>query len=227
MWHDECEGAYILEGFWLYVQEPAREFGLAGSCNQPQSVGAMASGGILDLMNAPVSSPDHKKARADGGSGPPGDFGGAAAPPDGRVMALTTLELTRLVLHHDRDLRQLQASLSMVLKYDKENTLAASLLTATKHWQQQHTSGRPHPMGACGTAVGTVLLQLLHTHGAAEHKGRDSVLLAALEGLLSNPEPKMICKEISLCSCRLNAKKNAVGQRPVGALVRKARNQHL
>lgn len=208
-------------------------------------------------MSAPVSSPDHKKARADG-YGPPGDFGRAAAPSDGRVMALTPLELTRLVLTHDRDLRQLQASLSLVLKYDIENSLAASLLTATKHWQQQHTSGRPHPMGACGTAVGTVLLQQLCTHGAAVHKDRDSILLTALEGLLSNPEPKLICKEISLCSCRLNAKKSAailelqinqasilapfqsvirtyleelqgelLGQRPVGALVRKARNQHL
>ena len=121
-----------------------------------------------------------------------------------------------------------------------------------------HTSGRPHPMGACGTAVGTVLLQQLVTHSVATHKERDNVLLTFLEGLLSNPEPKLICKEISLCSCRLNAKKSAailelqinqasilapfqsvlrsyleemqgelLGPRPVGTLVRKARNQLL
>jgi hypothetical protein len=70
----------------------------------------MASGGILAMMSAPVSSPEHKRARGDDASGPPGNFGGTAAPQEGRVTALTTLELTRLVLQHDRDLRQLQAS---------------------------------------------------------------------------------------------------------------------
>eukprot|EP00435_Cladocopium_sp_Y103_P064948 s94_g26.t1 len=120
------------------------------------------------------------------------------------------LELTCLLLQHDRDLRQLNAVNTVALKFDKDNSLATTLLQATKIWQQSHSVGHPHPMGACGTAVGTVLLKHLLEYGISKCGERDKLVLAPLEMVLATLSPQVICKEIALCSAKLNAKKTAL-----------------
>lgn len=54
----------------------------------------------------------------------------------------------------------------------KGNPLAMELLTAVQVWQQRHVAGKPHAMGSAGTAVGTVLLRALQTHGSSHYSER-------------------------------------------------------
>lgn len=75
----------------------------------------------------------------------------------------------------------------MALKYDKANPLAASLLPV----------GLLLALSCYNSSLVAVLLRT-----------KTVTVLAALDGLLANPETKLICKETSLCSCRLIAKKS-------------------
>ena len=167
---------------------------------------AMASGGILERLAAPVSSPSHKKAKPDGAleatTESALDNGSAK-----RLQALTCLELTQMVLSHDRDLNIMMTSQGLIYKMDKEHPVAARLLQATRVWQDAHQPGKPHELGSCGTAVGTVLLQQFLEHGLEHHKQTDEVLLMALQTLLQNPSPALIAREVAFCQARLNAKK--------------------
>ena len=82
----------------------------------------MASGGILDRMAAPIGSPSHKKVRQDENTGL------SAMDSGRRIQALTCLELTQLVLSHDRDLNLMTATQGLIYKLDKEHPVAAKLL---------------------------------------------------------------------------------------------------
>eukprot|EP00438_Fugacium_kawagutii_P017360 Skav201540 [mRNA] locus=scaffold1616:127924:128559:+ [translate_table: standard] len=166
----------------------------------------MAHGGILDRIAAQFGSPSHKKAKPDGAP----ELGAMDTRPAGRHQALTCLELTQLVLSHDRDLNIMTASQGLIYKLDKEHPVAAKLLQATRVWQEGHQPGRPHELGSCGTAVGTVLLQQFLEHGLEHHKHTDEVLLTALQNLLQNPSPALIAREVTFCQARLNAKKTFV-----------------
>ena len=64
-----------------------------------------------------------------------------------------------VVLSHEEQLRTIQHQLALVYKLSVSSTLAVHLLTAVKSWQGQLVKGKPHPLGACSTAIGSVLLQ--------------------------------------------------------------------
>ena len=120
------------------------------------------------------------------------------------------LSLPGLFLQHDRDLRQAVASTtSLAFKFALDAPVARKLMSATRVWQTQHTPRKPHPMGSCGTAVGTVLLKELLSHGLHQHKDRDHILWNTLDTLLGKYTPQLIAREVTFCSAKMNAKKTA------------------
>ena len=121
------------------------------------------------------------------------------------VYSLSCLELTRAFLDHDLQLRQLQASVTVVYKFDEKEPFAQLLLTAVRAWQSHHTPGQPHPYGACSSAVASALLNDLQSD--EECPPPLQVLLTAI---LDGSDMTAVAREISLCSARLNAKKTAV-----------------
>ena len=167
----------------------------------------MASG-ILDHLDAPASSPQRKKSRADDASASAPNGQPTFAPPP-RLQPLSMGELTQLVLAHDRDLTMTVHSSSLAYKLKLDHPVAEVTLRATQVWKAAHVPGRPRDMGSCGTAVGTVVLQQLYQHGMDHYKDRDQTFLTTLKAFLDDPNPKLIAREVSFCQSKVTAKKTA------------------
>ena len=162
------------------------------------------------LEKAKESSPQNKRAKAaetgaDKHEGRAKSDTGADKQEGRAVHSLSCLELTRAFLDHDLQLRQLQASVTVVHKFDEKEPFAQLLLTAVRAWQSHHTPGQPHPYGACSSAVASALLNDLQSD--EECPPPLQVLLTAI---LDGSDMTAVAREISLCSARLNAKKTAV-----------------
>ena len=98
------------------------------------------------LEKAKESSPQNKRAKAaetgaDKHEGRAKSDTGADKQEGRAVHSLSCLELTRAFLDHDLQLRQLQASVTVVHKFDEKETFAQLLLTAVRAWQSHHTPG--------------------------------------------------------------------------------------
>ena len=117
------------------------------------------------------------------------------------VVALSPVELTRGYLDHDHQLQQLHASTTLVYKYE-ESAPFAQLLSAVRVWQSQHRLGKPHPMGACSTAVATALFDVLRKDERICPKPLADLLSSMLGGDLT-----VLAREIAVCSARLTTKR--------------------
>ena len=153
-----------------------------------------------------------------------------------------------VVLSHEEQLRTIQHQLALVYKLSVSSTLAVHLLTAVKSWQGQLVKGKPHPLGACSTAIGSVLLQQMIPVLPPEAKTAAETVLAG--------DLEEVARHFSHCSARVTAKKDSaildvrihlqssllphlasfadaivqlegerLGPRPLGPLARKARRQ--
>lgn len=106
---------------------------------------------MLSVLGQAERSPAYKKAKAQATDVP--ERSQSSGP-----SALSNADLTRL-LQHDRDLSQLLAASSLAYKFELDNSLAAKMFEANHAWQAHHQHGKPHAMGACSTALGTVILK--------------------------------------------------------------------
>jgi hypothetical protein len=162
--------------------------------------------GILAQLEQPANSPQRKKTRGDAHA-PNGGLDAFST--HSRLQPLTPVELTQLVLSHDRDLTMLVHASSLTYKLALDHPVATVTLQATQLWRDQHVHGKAHEMGSCGTAVGTVVLQQLYNHGMEHHKARDQPFLQTLKTILDDPAPQKIAREVSFCHSKMTAKKNA------------------
>ena len=119
-----------------------------------------------------------------------------------KVVALSPVELTRGYLDHDHQLRQLDASTMLVYKYEESAPFAQLLMSAVRVWQSQHHPGKPHPMGACSTAVATALFDVLRKDEKICPKPLADLLSSMLGGDLT-----VVAREIAVCTARLTAKR--------------------
>ena len=162
--------------------------------------------GILAQLEQPANSPQRKKTRGDAHA-PNGGLDAFST--HSRLQPLTPVELTQLVLSHDRDLTMLVHASSLTYKLALDHPVATVTLQATQLWRDQHVHGKAHEMGSCGTAVGTVVLQQLYNHGMEHHNARDQPFLQTLKTILDDPAPQKIAREVSFCQSKMTAKKNA------------------
>ena len=167
------------------------------------------------LQQVYSSSPQHKKARsAAAGSNGPGGFVAQPTQPvqpanGGRLQPLSNLELTQAFLAHEEQLSLLQLQCAAVYKLPAEGHLAQQFMAAVETWKKSHTPGKPHPVGACSTAVAMVLLyELSQSRPPADGSPEDLPLFfKTAESLLSSDDPSAVAREVCHCSAKLNAKK--------------------
>ena len=114
---------------------------------------------------AGTGSPVHKRARAAGHSGNGRDAQPAQQSTDGRadrarkpLAALSNEELTLAFVSQQDQLDQLQLQCAAVFRFASDNVFAQRLLAAVDQWKADHRPGRPHPLGACATAVALAML---------------------------------------------------------------------
>ena len=157
---------------------------------------------ILSSMkgDAEIRSPERKRPRGDGAFASSAASGGS----------LTSPEVTRILLQHDQELRQLHAALTLAMRLQKDAGLAQALLQAVRVWQQQHTKGKAHPFGSCGTATATVLLDLILTHVNNKPALQNEMAVPQIRTLLDQRQPHLIAPEVAHCSARVNAKETHV-----------------
>ncbi|CAE7277369.1 RTase [Symbiodinium sp. CCMP2456] len=201
------------------------------------------------------SSPVSKKSKSDAGSSaktPPEVSSANAAPSRQHVQPLSCAELTRGYLDHDYQLRQLQASSTVVYRFEESSAFSQLCLSAVRLWQSKHKAGVAHPYGACSTAVASAVLVEL-----AKDDECPEPLRVLLDAMVSG-DMVNVAREVSLCTARLNAKKTfmimefrahaasplmaylptiqlflakqggeRLGMRPAGALARKAGGRSL
>lgn len=154
---------------------------------------------LAQMKEAPMKgeSPDHKRPRSDA------NMFGASASTSG---SLTTPEVTKILLQHDQDLRQLHAALTLAMRVEADAELSKTLLHCVRVWQKQHTKGRAHPMGACGTATATVLFDLILSHVQNTPTLKNDMAVGMLRNLVDSKQPTLIAAEVAHCSARMNAK---------------------
>lgn len=118
--------------------------------------------------------------------------------------------MSRVLLQHDQDLRQLHAATTLALKFPAENETARSLLGAVRTWQKQHVRGKPHPYGSCSTAAATVLFDLICNFAAHTPNVQNETASNQLRSMLALKQPGLIAQEASHCSARTSAKETHI-----------------
>ena len=161
---------------------------------------------MADILSAMQTeggnSPEHKRARSDARLG---DSKAASS-----YSSLSLGEVSRVLLQHDQDLRQLHAATTLALKFPVENETARSLLGAVRHWQKPHVRGKPHPYGSCSTAVATVLFDLICTFATNTPNVQNETAINQLRSMLALKQPGLIAQEASHCSARTSAKETHI-----------------
>ena len=109
--------------------------------------------------------------------------------------------MTRVLLQHDMDIRQLHAALTVAVKLPVENELGTTLQHGVKIWQKQHQKGKPHPFGSCSTAVATLLMDSLCKMALENDQA-----VQVIRHMLELQQPSLVAQEISHCTCRWNSK---------------------
>ena len=146
-------------------------------------------------QNVAEASPEHKRAR--------GTDARSAYPPQGN---LSTAEMTRVLLQHDMDIRQLHAALTVAVKLPVDNELGMMLQQGVRVWQKQNQKGKPHPYGSCSTAVATILMDNLCKMALENPKVKNDQAVPVIRHMLDLQQPSLVAQEISHCSCRLTSK---------------------
>ena len=122
---------------------------------------------LQGATSAPTAtgSPVHKRARADGqnanGQSPSLaslQHGGRADHTRKPLVPLSNAELTLAFVNQQDQLDQLQQQCAAVFRFPSDNVFAQRLLSAVDQWKAEHRPGRPHPLGACSTAVALAVL---------------------------------------------------------------------
>ena len=154
---------------------------------------------FLHALDSSCQSPLRKKSKA---AKPAEPSSSEPLPkPAGRA------EVTALSNLYRPQLRYLHASCTLVFKYDIECAFSVLMLGAVRTWQDKHRPGRPHPFGACSTALACVLLRTVIS-GAAEEDNREHKALCKLvTPWLEGEDMSTIAREVSLCAARASAKK--------------------
>ena len=156
---------------------------------------------------AGTCSPAHKRARAAGQSANSQDAPQAQQP----LVSLSNAELTLAFVSQQDQLDQLQLQCAAVFRFASDNFFAQRLLAAVDQWKADHRPGRPHPLGACATAVALAVLFGLSDArippGCNEEAAK--ALQTLVEELLAG-EAAAVAREFSHCSARLTAKKEHI-----------------
>ena len=94
----------------------------------------MATQGILQALATTPTSPARKKLKNAETA-----FGQSQKSSD-----LSHADMCTLLLAHDRDINRLHAAAALAFKFSPDAPLAATLLLATKAWQDKHRPGQAH-----------------------------------------------------------------------------------
>ena len=159
---------------------------------------------------AGTGSPVHKRPRAAGQSANSQDALQAQQPTGGRadharkpLVALSNAELTLAFVSQQDQLDQLQLQCAAVFRFASDNVFALRLLAAVDQWKADHRPGRPHPLGACATAV--ALAVLFGLSDAFIPPGCNEEAAKALQALVAEllaGEAAAVAREFSHCASR-------------------------
>ncbi|CAE7234510.1 CFDP2 [Symbiodinium sp. CCMP2456] len=127
------------------------------------------------------------------------------------LVALSTAELTLAFVSQQDQLDQLQQQCAAVFRFASDNVFALRLLAAVDQWKADHRPGRPHPLGACATAVALAMLFGISDAGIPPACNEEAAkALQTLAAELLAGEAATVAREFSHCSARLTAKKEHI-----------------
>eukprot|EP00439_Symbiodinium_sp_Y106_P057246 s4832_g8.t1 len=168
-----------------------------------------------------TGSPVHKRARGDAGNtndhaAPPPQVpqqssNGQADRSRKPLVALSNAELTAAFVSQQDQLDMLQQQCAAVSRFAANSVFALQLLRAVSQWKESHRPGRPHPLGACATAVALVmLLGLSKANTPPSCNEEAAAALQVLVAELLEGDSAAVAREFSHCSARLTAKKDRI-----------------